>query len=1083
MRPIYLEISAFGPYAGKMTLEMDKLGENGLYLITGDTGAGKTTIFDAVSYALFGKPSGEHREENMLRSNYAEPDVPTYVELRFEYQGKIYTVRRNPEYPRPAKRGDKMTTQPANAELTLPDGKVITQKNAVSKKIEEILGINDKQFAQIAMIAQGDFLKLLLASTEERREIFSRIFKTGDFSKLQERLKRESSKLQAESDNLNNSIKQFVDTISLDEDDPMRVRWDAVQERKDIVAAIELIDEIIKNDIERKAQLEQKLSEFDAEITELIRKADFAKQIQKQKSDYEKLQNLIQSLNGELAELENRKNEADGKLPQAEELDAKVVILKNQLSEYEELEQKLSEYSEKEQKLTVLKRQQTKTEQEHAAKSEKLKKLREEFELLQNAGEQLIHLRNELDKLKKHQQELDELRKKWNTYCEKNTQLEAAQKDCKAAETNHQRAETECSDLRNEFDSLSGIEAELVALKHKKESADTKLSELRTLSNAWLQYEESCIELKNAQNHYSSKKTEADLAKNRYDRLFTLYLDGQAGVLAQRLEEGNPCPVCGSIEHPNPAQLALEVPTEEELDKAKNTSDSAAELARNASEDAKTLIALTEEKRKGLQAGADRLLDGCAFTLIGQNTDEAITKTLEESAILSKNIEEADRKNERKTELEKLIVEKRKSADELAQKLQKHNEKLAGLTSALSENEQELVNAASKVFSDVSMDMLESALQIEANAVSGQIRETETKISNEQNRLIRRDELNSKIPALETECGQLQEALTETEKNIAAQSAELERRSDELQERRTKLAYPGKNEAESAIFEMEQKRDKLRKTAEDAHKAVEDKKIEISAADGELRKVAKELENAPIIELAEIESELTDRNADKTACSRRKEQVAGNIVNNERNLKAIHSKREELINVDKKFRMVKNLSDTANGTLSGSEKIMLETYVQMTYFERIISRANKRFNAMSNGQYDLERRGHARTKSGKTGLDLDVIDHYNGTRRAVNTLSGGESFMASLSLALGLSDEVQESAGGIKLDTMFVDEGFGSLDEETLRLALRALENLTDGGQRLVGIISHVAELQREIHPQIVVRKEASGGSKAEIKL
>ena len=264
MRPIKLTVSAFGPYAGKTVLDLDKLGENGLYLITGDTGAGKTTIFDAITYALYGEASGDNREPSMFRSKYAEATTPTEVELVFSYAGKTYTVKRNPEYERPKSRGEGFTTQKAEVQLKYPDGRVVTKQRDVDNAIRDIMGINRSQFLQIAMIAQGDFLKLLLAPTEERKKIFRQIFKTQLYQDLQDRLKKESGQLNDKCDAAHNSIKQYIDGITCDENDVLSIEVEKAKNgllpAKDVM---DLIDRLLTQDNDKKTAIQKSISDAD----------------------------------------------------------------------------------------------------------------------------------------------------------------------------------------------------------------------------------------------------------------------------------------------------------------------------------------------------------------------------------------------------------------------------------------------------------------------------------------------------------------------------------------------------------------------------------------------------------------------------------------------------------------------------------------------------------------------------------------------------------------------------------------------------------------------------------------------------
>ena len=1084
MRPIKLTISAFGPYAAEQTFELDKLGTNGLYLITGDTGAGKTTIFDAIAFALYGEASGQNRDPGMLRSKYAAPETPTFVELTFEYRGKQYTVKRNPAYERPAKRGSGMKTEAANAELILPGGATpITQSRKVNEKIQEILGVNHEQFAQIAMIAQGDFLKLLLASTDERREIFSRIFKTGRFDELQSRLKKDAAELSSQYNGVSGQITQHIQNVRVAEDSPLAVQWEQVRQRNDTEAAIAMIEQIIAADTHTQARLTEQIATLDKALTDLNHQLEQCKQIEGWRQELAQQQKKLAELKAALDVLKTQEQAANAKMPEAAALGEQITTVKNQLPQYDELEKSNRELSRKKQELAVLVGTHKEKSDKYEAAKASLSDNKKEREGLSSAGEQLAQLEAKLNTLTERQKALAALKQTQKDYLTAKKELESAQKSSDELEKTRNAATAELDKLKAEFAALDKCETALAELRHQQETLQSKQKALETLDKVQNDYAKSSKKLEATRKDYISKKAAADNAKSSYDRLNGLFLDGQAGVLAQRLSDCMPCPVCGSTAHPQPAVLMTEVPTEDELKAVQAESEKAQSAAQQASQKAGELNSALEEKQRQLAENAQAIFGDFEFEKLGTLVAAAMESSADKSKELQLLISDAEKRVKQHDELDKQIKSKNSDFDTLTDKVQGAKQKAAACEATLKAKGEEYAAKAEQLLGQTEASHIADAAASDEVTVNTRIREASTAIEIEKARKARKAVLDEKIPKDEQACETMQQELARQGESITAQTTEINALESQLAQIKEKLPFENRTAAEKQIDALTKNKTTIEETAAATSKKVKDKELEISTAEGEKSSLEKQLTSAPEIDKADVEKKQSDAAAAKTVCSKHKQEAATNTSINTSCLESIRASSEALIAVEKKLKMVRLLSQTANGDLSGKEKILLETFVQMNYFDRIIARANKRFRVMSGGQYDLERRKSALNNRSQSGLDLDVIDHYNGTRRAVNTLSGGESFMASLSLALGLSDEVEASAGGIKLDTMFVDEGFGSLDEEALQQAITALQDLTEGGQRLVGIISHVSELKQRIHPQIIVTKEKSGGSRAKIEM
>ena len=921
MRPIKLSISAFGPYAGTVTVPFEKLGKSGLYLITGDTGAGKTTIFDAITFALFGSASGENRENAMLRSKYADPSTPTEVELVFSYGDKRYTIKRNPEYERKKERGEGTTTQSADAALTLPDGRVVTKLKEVNRAVEEILGVDKNQFSQIAMIAQGDFLKLLFASTEERKRIFQKIFMTGNFGKLSERLKERSNGLKARYDSASAGLQGFIDGIICDESSVYLFDVEKAKAKElTVTETTELLKKLIRSDENLADSVQKNVDKAQAAIADLVESIAKKETLLSAKKTVEEVEKILP------AEKEK-----------VEKLKGELALSKDDEKVIDELVKKIARLFDEEKKFSALNE---KKEQKETTDKE--------------IGEKAALY----EKLKKEEAELKE-------------RIAGAEEKVQR----YSSVETDLAVCRGELEKLND------RLK-KINELESELKELNDLKESYI----------TAKNSYEKLRDAAEKRRSRFERAERAFLDEQAGVLAETLSDGEPCPVCGSTEHPNPAKKSQSAPSEEELKALKKAADIADEEKIKASEKTGKIIAAGTEKKKSVNKSINELFEGLNADTIAKEPEEEKKNLNEKIFDLNAKISAlVDQKKEKD-----IIAEKLPEAKRSAESIHEDAAKVSASVSALNEKSANYIAAIEEIKGGLNFDSLDKTV------------EERKKAESEKQRLT------------------------------------------ELAEKRKKDLVEAEKEVEKLIA----KKDEAKKLLSGG-----------GSVDVEKEKELKE----------EYEQE-KKKNGDLLIS------VSNRLAINKKIFFDIERKSGEMKTIEEEWAEVKALSDTANGTVSGKEKIMLETYVQTAYFDRVIARANTRFMIMTDGQYELKRKTDADNHRSQAGLDLNVVDHYNGSERSVKSLSGGESFKASLSLALGLSDEIQSLSGGIKLDTMFVDEGFGSLDDDSLKQAISALSALTEG-ERLVGIISHVSSLKEKIDRQIVVTKEKTGGSKVSITI
>ena len=921
MRPIKLTMSAFGPYAEQTVIDFNKLGESGLYLITGTTGAGKTSIFDAITYALYDKPSGDVRESSMFRSKYAAPSAETYVELEFSCKGKNYTIRRSPEYERTRIRGNgSVVKQAAKAELYLPDGRVIDKnRKEVAKAIEDIIGIDRNQFLQIAMIAQGDFLKLLLAKTEERKVIFRQIFKTQSFEKIQIQLKEDSKKLYGKWMDLNKEVLAYARNM---ECRLYHDRWAEVQLGKVGNLPPEKIIELLTILIEEDQSIVQKLQENSNRHKESLEcintRIGKAEEYRKNKSTYEEKQQqylLVQAKHkNDALTLETEKSNQ----PLYETLCKDITALEIELPQYDKLENFKNEILSLNAQLQKEFQTQENNELLFIDQEQKITRLKEKQKIFENAGAQKEKLSAEMKLLQNRQSALEKI----------------------------------LNDL-NDYDKLGR-------------------------------------ELQKQQNEYSAFALEAERAMGKYNRAHLAFLNEQAGIMAKTLQEGMPCPVCGSLHHPHLAEASQNAPSEAELKTFKKLADDLQKKAEKKSADCANLKGKFDAETLRIQNTAIELFGICDWA------------TLRETTISQKN--EAIRN---------LIIFKEK--------------------------------------------------------ITGEILRIRTKES-----------LDKEIPLEEEKLDKIRSKNSVLDQSIASFKAQILNLEKQAQAIRADLRYQNRAEANAQRKALLLKTTSLKEALEYATAAFSASEKELSKLQGEIASLESILNAVCDIDLEKERKNREDCSQHLMRVQAELDETRSRLHTNLQCLERIRASAQQAIELEKQYRWLNNLSETANGGLSGKEKIMLETYVQMKFFDRILHRANIRLRFMSNNQYELIRHKPKDEYRSQTGLDLDIKDYYNGTIRPVNTLSGGESFKASLSLALGLSDEIQSSTGGVRLDTMFVDEGFGSLDDESLKLAINALRELTEGN-RLVGIISHVTELKEKIEKQIVVTKEISGGSHCQI--
>lgn len=923
MKPLKLTMSAFGSYAGKNVIDFTGQ-QQGIFLITGDTGAGKTTIFDAITYALYNQTSGGERNGNMMRSQYARPETETYVELEFLYRGQTYRVRRNPDYKitKTLKNG-KIREQkvPHSVELTLPDGTVFPEKkNATDAKIIEILGLTADQFSQIVMIAQGDFLKLLYTKSDERKMIFSKLFRTDIYWKIQENLRRKSMEMDERIQENDRAFEQEKSRIIL------------LPESEELP-----LDELVE-------RLRERLK--DALKEQNLRRAN-VEELNKKITKYEEINKLFVSL---------EKIRQNGK-----ELEARQVESKERRQQIEN--------ALKADKVLVAEQQNLRQQQTVEQSVQAIAKMEE---TLTNNQEMFETLKTQLQEVEAEQKrEAADIQKKMLALEQSFPSYEALQN----ARSEEQQAKKVWEDLgKTSEESFHKKEAGIAALKEQQKQQEQVVEQTK--------------------KNWEQTSLSASESAKHYEHMYEAFLKEQAGILAENLSAGCPCPVCGSTVHPDPAKLSDHAVTELEVEQAKKTR------------------AAAEEKRDMAYAAFE------AEKTEKQKLAQAVEKE-EADFVLAQTIAKQQRK-----EAEQNYVSLQKIAEQIREKLvypslAEAKKQYAAMQKALEAAEQEIERKRQKV----------SELAEAMNTLKGQ------KLAEEENQ--------------------------KTAKKLAAKT---EKEYAKLLE---KSGFVSEETYHLAIL-PERSRSKLER---------EEKEYESQCLrqQSEQKLLEKQVSGKTYTDTAELNEQLK---AEKQALKETEKTYMELHIAYENDRSVLQNCAvylEKGKKLESEDQVIKSLSKTANGRLSGSAKIDFETYIQRQYFKQIIHEANKRLLTMSNHQFILKLKEEANTgRKTNEGLDLSVYSLVTDSERDVKTLSGGESFLAALAMALGLSDIVERSAGAIHPDMMFIDEGFGSLDAQSRQQAIEVLAELA-GDSRMVGIISHVTELKEQIDRKLVVSRTDKG--------
>lgn len=927
MRPLKLKISGFGPFAGVEQVDFGRLGRSGLFLVTGDTGAGKTTVFDAITFALYGVASGgrQRRSARSFRSDFAAPDTETYVELTFEHAGRTYLLRRNPDYQRPARRGSGIVEQKHDAELTCLDtGEVVVKPAPVTAAVRALIGLDENQFAQIGMIAQGDFLRILHAESKDRTEIFRRIFGTEIYEQFSRRLGQRFS--------------------------------EAKQARQEAMA--------------RYAHTARLIDLPGASFAALAEAPDRA-------------QELLDGLNAALAALAK----------DVEQLTAQ--------------RSALSEQTEAQRGKLILAEESNRGVQALAAERARLA----EQEALQPEREQL--------------------RQRWQ-------RAAAAQQVMpydRAWTQERDRLKGVNESLQARQAQVSALEPQVLQLQQAYEAAQSRADtaaerqqtarQLREADALFPQAARAQADRQKAAEALERALAQRQRAAEEYLRLSEGWLRAQAGVLAEQLEKHRPCPVCGSLHHPNPARRSPDAPDEAQVKRAQQQRD-----AREA-----------EASAAAAEAARTRQAEAQALEAIARATDlpELRDWCVENGRALPP------------------LWRGRIPEDPAAQAADADETRFVSA-----------MNGATR--GDGAESAADFAAATDARALAG-LRSACRDFAAALEQGARADQQQ----AAQAEAA-WRGAATRLEQSRAA-LAELVRQTDV----QTTLLRQAEVAFRNAIAQQNFISGKDYRAACAPAADVEQWKRQLDEFDGQLRllrhSVAEKQQRWQGVELVDTQAArgvlqgLDDARQRLEREIRQKELLHSKNGDYARQLAECISALER---AQGEYAVLDDLARTAQGGVAGAAKITFENYILQYYFRRVVAAANRRLTRMSDGRFYLAGQSGAGEGNRRTGLDLDVMDNQTGRQRDVHTLSGGESFLASLSLALGFSDVVQSSAGGIRLDTLFIDEGFGTLDDETLSRAIGVLQSLADGNC-LVGIISHVGALKQRIDRRLTIEKRPGG--------
>jgi exonuclease SbcC len=1013
MKPLRLSMSAFGPYAGEQVLDFTELGERSLFLIHGPTGSGKTSILDAISFALYGDSSGGDRPTGRLRSDHAAPDVPTEVTFDFSLRNETYRVFRSPKQERRKKRGKGTTVADRKATILrmrkraegLEEGPVIAEGwEDVTEEVKRLLGFESDQFRQVVMLPQGRFRRLLTANSKDRETILEALFRTAFYKRIEDTLK-EAAK----------GIKQRIEEHEK--------RRDFLLEQAGAESAEDLTEA-------RRALVEGLTAIHDKGVRLKGVEAEARERLQKGRSDLEKLKELEAAcaVQGELRERDEEFAEKRVSLQRAREaaaLTADEEALENRAKEAEQAAKKLSSARTALESALAAERSAEERFKNEEEREEERQAARKELNRLEGLAETAAGIETARQDLARAEKNLQ-------------THEEALESAKEARET---AAET-LAERRGQLLTAKDASARSEFLQKELDQAEKRVKDRKKLDQLTGEAQAARDDLEEVLRELDRVSEDPERAKAELESLRSAWTKGQAAILAGRLARGEPCPVCGSRDHPNPASSDHEPPDEESLKAATDRVDALREKrARIEKRRAMVEVELTKA-----DAAAGFLREG-----LGNLADKELTEIREIARELTKDLNAAQDAEKRVKILEGEIAELEKAMTRAAERKAAAEEARLGA--------QSVRDRAKAVMEERLAGVPEEYRKL--GALQEAERKTEKRIKKMEDSFekARADLAGAKEKV--SACGSALDAAIDSERGAGLRLltqrevfAERLREKGFIDEDAFRSARMGRDEMESLTREVEAfdsrlsaSKDRVRR-AEEAAAGLE--RPDMAALQAAAERSARDLEES-VAEEAGLKEKLN--RIDKLVSGFREACNALDVA-------------------EKEYEITGRISEVANG--NNPDRITFQRFVLAALLDEVLIAASERLRVMSEGRFLLTRTLGQADRRTAGGLDLEVEDMYTGTARPVSTLSGGESFLASLSLALGLADVVQTHSGGIRLDTIFIDEGFGSLDPEALELAYRALADLRRGGG-LVGIISHVPDLKEQCSARLEVSRGRRG--------
>ena len=1054
MKPLKLTMEAFGSYGCRTVIDFGKPGQN-LFLITGDTGAGKSTIFDAIVFALYGEASSNasRKDGAELQSQFASPETLPFVELTFsEGRGrdrKVYIVRRTPRHKRPLKRGSGMKDVSETVSLRMPDGSEYPPKET-DRKLEELVGLTKAQFMQVAMIAQGEFMEFLRARSDDKKAIFRKLFHTGQYQEIVEELGRRRKAKEGEIQQIKAACRLEAARIEVPQD---YGRAGELSEQKERISQEEVF---IKEDLEQlttelemlRAWLKSQNQKMEENVKMLGRFRDEKRDALTQARELEERFAQLEKAKKQMKQCEDQEKEIE----QAHRLAVRIREAYQIRERYERFSEETQragrarEQLEREKKLLpCIEKNLTAAS---AMEEEKKRLLDQETEQFSRTSDRVDRALNILKELRIAIKEMEQ----------RESLLVQAQSDFVQAE--NQVKELECQEVqwRNQERDLQSVGKELVLWQSKEQEASRfirKTVSLRQMKKEAAVQEKTAME---AQREYMQARNEYQEGSAEYEALRQRFLDGQAGLLARELKPGKPCPVCGSTSHPAPCRLPDENISvdREKLEMMEKETGVLRTRQEELAAQTRSSLALLEEKMKNLrQAGDDLKKEAEDLGWAGPPC-----RTLEEWE---------ERLKERTIQLETE-----------GKKLKEKEKQFQRVSEALSKAEEEKVRRREKL--ELARKSLEEAkVRLDSSRIKAETYEKEQEYPDEESAMKvlsqardRKTEAERGWNGAREQSRLVRERLSRTKALITRFEAELPDLIQEEEKRREDYRVFMKEKGWSQEQWQSLTSDHPKEDAEELLEKVQSYKERRAGVQAQIRSLTETIGSRSMPDLKQLEEE--NKNAEKhleearQLFEKRRREYENIRLAHETMVPGLEKRKKAVGEYERLDRLYRILSGNKTGS-----RMDLETYVQRRYLEQILDSANRRFWEMSGGQFELRMYQLERAGEGKNrGLDLMVYSALTGKEREIRTLSGGESFMAALSLALGMADRIEAGSGAINLDILFIDEGFGSLDEHSRDQAVKVLQEMA-GGSRLVGIISHVTELKQEIEDQLIVTRDENG--------